>query len=180
MRSLGSYVKETTLTLNTPDSFRFRDGDGQRLVFTMDIKLLYTVIPNDGGLCALEYYLDKREMLEPPTDTLLRMAELVLTLNTFELNGEFYKQTGGVAMGSRLGPNYAFLFVAYVEERVLSSYTGIRPELYERYMDDVLHVMKKTSVSSLNLLPRSTLTLNIHYLFQGQTSVPGYLQDASS
>ena len=180
MRSLGSYIKETTLTLNIPDSLRFRDGDEQRLVFTMDIKSLYRVIPNDGGLCAQQYYLDKREMLEPSTDTLLRLAELVLTLNTFELNGEFYKQTGGVAMGSRLGPNYAFLFVAYVEERVLSSYTGIRPELYERYMDDVLHVMKKTSVSSLNLLPRSTLTLNIHYLFQGQTSVPGYLQDASS
>ena len=180
MRSLGSYIKETTLTLNIPDSLRFRDGDEQRLVFTMDIKSLYRVIPNDGGLCAQQYYLDKREMLEPSTDTLLRLAELVLTLNTFELNGEFYKQTGGVAMGSRLGPNYAFLFVGYVEERVLSSYTGIRPELYERYMDDVLHVMKKTSVSSLNLPPRSTLILNIHCLFQGQTSVPGYLQEASS
>ena len=93
VRSLGSYVKETTLTLSIPDSFRFRDGDGQRLVFTKDIKSLYTVIPNDGGLRAPQYYLVKREMLEPPTDTLLRMAEVILTLNTFELNGEFYKQT---------------------------------------------------------------------------------------
>ena len=61
---------------------------------TMDIKSLYTVthVPNDEGLCALQYYLDKREILEPPTPTLLRMAELVLTLNTFEFNGEYYKQ----------------------------------------------------------------------------------------
>ena len=103
----------------------------------MDIKSLYTVIPNDEGLRALQYYLDKREILEPPTPTLLRMAELVLTLNTFEFNGEYYKQTGGVAMGSRLGPNYACLFVGYVEERMLSSYTGIKPDLYKRYMDDV-------------------------------------------
>ena len=66
------------------------------------------------------------------------MAELVLTLNNFEFNGEFYKQTGGLAMGSRLGPNYACLFVGYVEEeRMLSSYTGIKPDLYKRYMDDV-------------------------------------------
>ena len=72
VRSLGSYVKETTFTLSIPDSFRFRDGDGQRFVFTKGIKSLYTVIPNDGGLCTLQYYLDKREMLEPPTDTLLR------------------------------------------------------------------------------------------------------------
>ena len=65
------------------------------------------------------------------------MAELVLTLYTFEFNGEFYKQTGGVAMGSRLGPNYACLFVGCVEERMRSSYTGIKPDLYKRYMDDV-------------------------------------------
>ena len=137
-RSLDSYVKDTTHMLNILNSFRFRDVDGQRLIFTMDcIKSLYTVIPNDGGLRTLQYYLDKREILEPPTDTLLRVAELVLTLNTFEFSGEYYKQTGGVAMGSRLGPNYACLFVGHEEERILSSYTGIKPDLYKRYMDDV-------------------------------------------
>ena len=72
---------------------------------------LYTVIPNEGGLRALQYYFDKREILEPPTDTLLRMAELILTLNTFELNGEYYKQTGGVAMGSRVGPKIMPVFL---------------------------------------------------------------------
>ena len=84
VRSLDSYVKDTTRMLNTLDSFRFSDVGRQRLVFTMDIKSLYTVIPNDEGLRALQRYLDMRETLEPPTDTLLRMAELVLTLNTFE------------------------------------------------------------------------------------------------
>ena len=67
VRSLDSYVKDTTHMLNILDSFRFRDVDGQRLVFTMDIKSLYTVIPNNGGLRALQYYLDKREILEPST-----------------------------------------------------------------------------------------------------------------
>ena len=95
----------------------------------MDIKSLYTVIPNDEGLRALQHYLDMRKILEPPTDTLLRMEELVSTLNTFEFSGEFYKQTGGVAMGSRLGPNYACLFVGYVKECMLSSYTGTKPDL---------------------------------------------------
>ena len=58
VRSLDSYVKDTTHMLNILDSFRFRDVDGQRLIFAMDIKSLYTFIPNDGGLCALQYYLD--------------------------------------------------------------------------------------------------------------------------
>ena len=94
MRSLDSYVKDTTHMLNILDSFRFSDVNRQRLVFTMDIKSLYTVIPNDEGLRALQHYLDMRELLEPPTDTLLRMTELVLTLNTFESNGEFWSGHG--------------------------------------------------------------------------------------
>ncbi|CAH3014037.1 unnamed protein product, partial [Porites evermanni] len=43
---------------------------------TMDIKSLYTVIPNEEGLVSLKYFLDKREVKDPPTDTLVRMAEL--------------------------------------------------------------------------------------------------------
>ena len=58
-------------------------------------------------MVSLKYFLDKREVKDPPTDTLVRMAELVLTLKTFEFNSEYYKQVGGVAVGSRLGPNYA-------------------------------------------------------------------------
>ena len=65
VRNLDSYVKDTTHMLNILDSFRFRDGDGQRLIFAVKVKSLYTIIPNDGGLCALQYYLDKREILEP-------------------------------------------------------------------------------------------------------------------
>ena len=48
----------------------------------MDIKPLYTVIPNNEGLQALKYFLDRREILDPPTHTLLHTAELVLTLNS--------------------------------------------------------------------------------------------------
>ena len=45
VRGLGSYVKDATHMLNILDSFRFSTDGGQRLVFTMDIKSLYTVIP---------------------------------------------------------------------------------------------------------------------------------------
>jgi len=75
-------------------------------------------------------------VLDPPTHTLLRM-ELVLTFNSFAFNGEHYKQIGVLAMGSKLGPNYACLFVGYVQEKMLRSCTGIKPDLYKRFMDDV-------------------------------------------
>ena len=85
---------------------------GERVLYTMDIKSLYTVIPNNDGFKALAYFLDKRPVLNPPTSSLTRLAEILLTLNPFTFNGEFYKQVEGVPMGS----NYACLFVGYIEE----------------------------------------------------------------
>ena len=65
----------------------------------MDITSLYTVIPDDEGLRALKHFFDHRTVKEPSSETLLRLAELVLTLNCFSFGGYYYKQTNGVAMG---------------------------------------------------------------------------------
>ena len=67
------------------------------------------------------------------------MAELVLTLISFVFNGEHDKQTG-----SKLGPNYACMFFGYVEEKMLPDCTGIKPDLYKRFMDDVTGAASST------------------------------------
>ena len=41
-------------------------------------------------------------------------------------------------MGTKMGPNYACLFVGYVEKKMLEDYKGNKPQLYKRYIDDVL------------------------------------------
>ncbi|CAH3119135.1 unnamed protein product, partial [Pocillopora meandrina] len=40
------------------------------------------------------------EIFRSSSETLLRLAELVLTLNCFSFGGNYYKQTNGVAMGT--------------------------------------------------------------------------------
>ena len=62
----------------------------------------------------------------------------MLTLNSFSFNNEYYRQLGGVAMGSRMGPNYACLFVGYVEQQIREQYTGFIPQLHKRYIDDIV------------------------------------------
>ena len=37
-----------------------------------------------------------------------------------------------------MGPNYACLFVGYIEEQIRSNYTGFVPQLHKRYIDDVV------------------------------------------
>ena len=54
--------------------------------------------------------------LEPFTTTLIRLAELVLMLNNFSFDSEHYQQISGVAMGTKMGPSYANLFVGCVEQ----------------------------------------------------------------
>ena len=117
VKSLPTYVKDTNYALHIVYSFRFDTATpGHHFLFTMDIKSLYTVIPNDCGLQTLAYFLEKRTVKEPSTST-----EPVLTLNSFSFNNEYCCQLGGVAMGSRMGRNYACLFIGYVEQQIMSS-----------------------------------------------------------
>ena len=102
----------------------------------MDITSLYTVIPNNEGLQALRFSFDQRTIKEPSSESLLRLAELVLPLNCFSFADNHYKQVNGVAMGTKLGPSYANLFVGYIENEFFNQFNGTKPELYGLYIDD--------------------------------------------
>ena len=95
-------MKDTNQMLRITKDFTF-PGDGSPLLLTMNVKSLYTVIPNHDGLRALKHFLDLRAYQDPPTSTILRLAELVLTLNHFEFNKDFYQQVRGIAMGTQMG-----------------------------------------------------------------------------
>ena len=90
----------------------------------MDLTSLYTVIPIDEGLRPLKHFFDHRIVKEPSSETLLCLAELVLTYNCFSFGGDYYKQTNDVAMGTKMGPSYASLFVGFIEHQFFSQYHG--------------------------------------------------------
>ena len=90
VRSLPSYVKDSQHALQIFGDFSFLGED--KLIFTMDITSLYTVIPNCEGLLALKHFFDLRTVKKPSSETLLRLAELVLTLNRFSFAGSYEKK----------------------------------------------------------------------------------------
>ena len=142
VRSLPSYVKDSQHALQIFRDFNFLDED--KLIFTMDITSLHTVIPNGEGLLTLKHFFDLRTVKEPSSETLLRLAELVLTLNCFSFADHYYKQINGVAMGTKMGPSYANLFVGYIEHQFFNQYNGPKPELYRRYIDDCIGATSST------------------------------------
>ena len=126
VKSLPSYIKDSQHVLEIFRDFNFLGED--KIIFTMDISSLYTVIPNSEGLQALRYFFFffyQRTVKKPSSETLFRLAELVLTLNCF-------------SFGTKMGPSYANLFVGYVEHQFFNQYDGPKPDLYGRYINDCI------------------------------------------
>ena len=80
--------------------------------------------------------LDSRADQSVSTDSLIDLAEVVLKNNMFEFNGRFYHQIRGTAIGTKCAPPYSILFLADLEEKLLSSYE-CGPSVWWRYIDGV-------------------------------------------
>ena len=63
VKSLPSYIKDSQHALEIFRDFNFLGED--KLIFTLDVSSLYTVIPNSEGLQALRYVFDQRTVKEP-------------------------------------------------------------------------------------------------------------------
>ena len=144
VQSLPTYVKDSTHTLHLIEEFNSNPQTVPTYLFTLDVQSLYTSIPHQDGLKALSFFLDQRPILEPPTSTLLRLAELVLTLNTFSFDNHSYSQVKGVAMGTKMGPSYACLFMGHFEHLFLQQFRKPHPDLFKRYIDDCFAITSQS------------------------------------
>lgn len=134
---LSSYLKDTgdfisVLTLWTskrpPQSYFWLLWMLSHFILTYHMK----------GLEALRRFLDLRASPTPPTQVLISVANLALTRNYFLFNEQFYLQSQGVSMGSSFGPDYANLFIRYLEHCSVFNNNTFSEHilLYKLYMDD--------------------------------------------
>ena len=75
----------------------------------------------------------------PHNSYIIELLELVLTNNHFEVNGEFYHQLSCTAMGTKLAPSYANLFMTKFEDKYVYTYP-LQPLLWKRYIDYIFLV----------------------------------------
>ena len=64
-------------------------------------------------------------------------------MNTFEFNNTFYIQTHGTAMGTRMAPSYANLFLAKFETDALT-HAPHQPHTWWRFIDDIFMIWTHT------------------------------------
>ena len=113
---IPSYLKDTTHLIHILLGKKLAPED---ILITIDVQSLYTNTPHTEGIQALNRIL-KETNTDPMKKLLIyRLANLVLTKNYFCFNKRLYRQIQGMAMGTRMAPSYANIFMKYVETQLI-------------------------------------------------------------
>ena len=137
-QQVRSYVKDTNHFLRLIDDYQLEEGD---IIGTLDVKSLYTNIPNIEGLQAMKNVLSFNREEDPLPWVTQRLAAIVLNNNIFKFKDKYYLQKSGTAMGTRMAPSYAIIYMASVEEDLLAR-AILKPSMWIRYIDDIFFIWK--------------------------------------
>ncbi|XP_050780111.1 uncharacterized protein LOC127034846 [Gopherus flavomarginatus] len=111
----------------------------------MDVEALYTNIPPTDGIQAVRNFI-------PDDATAQLVAELcafILTHNYFKFDDNIYLQISGIAMGTRIAPQYANIFMVDLEQCFLSS-RPLMLLLCLCYIDDIIWTHGKETLEKFH------------------------------
>ena len=134
------------------------------LLCTLDITSLYTNIPHNEGLQSIKELLaiHIHSNILPHNSYITELLEVVLTNNYFDFNGKHYHQVSGTAMGTKLAPSYANLFMTKSEENHVHTY-HLQPKLWKRFIDDIFLIWPHGMNSLLEFIKHlNTVHYQVH------------------
>ncbi|XP_071155741.1 uncharacterized protein [Mytilus edulis] len=134
VENLPSYIQDTTHYLKKMESLN--PLPPETILVSLDVTSLYTNIPHDDGIEACREVWNSRNTLHPPTECLIQLLTLVLKCNNFVFNGEHFLQVNGTAMGTKMAPSYANIFMGKLEQRILNASLH-QPLSWFRFIDDI-------------------------------------------
>ena len=119
VQNLPSFIKDTTHFLLQLQ--KLGPLPDNALIVTLDVSSLYTNIPHNEGIDACRYFLNIRQDKLLPADNICDLIKMILTMNNFSFNNEHYLQKHGTAMGTRMAPSYANLFMGKFEQQAIDN-----------------------------------------------------------
>ena len=108
----------------------------ESIMITMDINYLCTNIPHTDGINACRPFLNRNTTDPALINNIPILIDFILTHNLLIFNNDHYSQINGTAMGTKMAPAYANIFMDAIETLFLSA-SPIRPSIYYRYVDDI-------------------------------------------
>ena len=137
VHKLPSFVKDTNDFLNK--LLTIGNLPANSLLVTLDVSSLYTNIPHNEGIKACDHFLCTSSHNTIPTGTLCDLIRMILTMNNFSFNDNHYLQIHGTAMGTKMAPSYANLFLGYFEANALEN-APFKPHTWLRYIYDIFMI----------------------------------------
>ena len=138
---IKSYIKDTNYFLNHLDKVPTNISKDSYLV-TLDVKSLYTSIPNEEGIDIIKDTLHKNK--SKLTQVITAFLWLILTLINFIFNNEHFLQILRVAFCTKCAPIYVNLFMNHFEETYIYPLLTTKCNLYKRYIDDIFLLWQGT------------------------------------
>lgn len=128
-----TYIRDTTDFISKLKNIDFQIPNNA-ILFCFDVCKLYPSVPRLEGIEACKEAFNQRTNPLIPTEYAIKMIETVLDFNSFKLGDKNYKQIEGVAIGSKLGRNFACAYMRKWDEQLLTYEQN--PLFYKRYIDD--------------------------------------------
>ena len=124
---------------------------------------MYTNIPVSESLKLCKEALDTTDNKPELNEFIIKLLELVLTLNIFEFNGELFKQEIGVAMGQKPAPDVANIVMAAVDVLIKNCAkklftTKVTIKFYKRFLDDIFMLIRGSCSDLHKFLGGKSLT----------------------
>ncbi|XP_073417913.1 uncharacterized protein [Dendrobates tinctorius] len=133
---LPSFLKDSTQLINLTNNIPWKNS---YVFISFDVSALYSNIDHQLGLsCFKKVLLTDSRLSDPQKDFIFNGMDFILHNNFFTFLGDFYHQIRGTAMGSRVAPTYANLFMGVFENTFITIDSFLEGVvLYKRYIDDL-------------------------------------------
>ena len=117
-----------------------KDGELQnKFLFSLDVVSLYPSVDNDAAIDTLRLYLEKEkkniQLYQFSVCDILLLTKTIFEHNCFSCKRTYYQQRRGLAMGNRLAPILAILYMDRIENQAIYSDQALSVSLYFRYVD---------------------------------------------
>ena len=139
---LPSYIKDTSHFLRKLNTTK--EINPRSILVTLDVKSLYTNIPNEEGISAVKNAIARSTDSKISSKVITTFLWLILTLSNFVFNGINYLQKLGVTMGSICSPSYANIFMGDFEFKYIYPLIRSKCKLYTRFIDDIFMIWNGT------------------------------------
>jgi len=144
LNSVPAHLENSQILLDSIKNLSIETRQNYNYPFSLDVVSLYTSIPINDALSAIESFIRNNSNSYhstsiPPCD-LLRLIKVVLENSFFTFSSKLYHQHSGLPMGCNISPAVAIIFMHQIETRALNIFN--RTAIFKRYVDDIFILVK--------------------------------------